>query len=77
MDARRRYYEWQTKGKDKLPYFTKHPDGKLMLMAGLYDETIPKSIAFLSTLVWLQKHHCRSRSTTANVHFRHCHYRRK
>ncbi|KAN0079970.1 hypothetical protein V8E55_009536 [Tylopilus felleus] len=37
------YYEWQTKGKDKLPHFTKHPDGKVMLMAGLYDETIDKN----------------------------------
>ncbi|KAG9311008.1 hypothetical protein JVU11DRAFT_8904 [Chiua virens] len=36
------YYEWQTKGKEKLPHFTKHPDGKLMLMAGLYDETVEK-----------------------------------
>lgn len=49
MDTKRRYYEWQTKGKDKLPHFTKHPDGKVMLMAGLYDETIDKSISFLST----------------------------
>ena len=32
-----RYYEWLTKGKDKLPHFTKHKDGRLMLMAGLYD----------------------------------------
>lgn len=32
-----RYYEWLTKGKDKLPHFMKHKDGKLMLMAGLYD----------------------------------------
>jgi putative SOS response-associated peptidase YedK len=31
-----RYYEWQTKGKEKIPYFTKHADGNLMLMAGLY-----------------------------------------
>ncbi|KAG5638404.1 hypothetical protein H0H81_000181 [Sphagnurus paluster] len=31
------YYEWLTKGKEKLPYFTKYRDGKLMLMAGLYD----------------------------------------
>ncbi|KAH0834033.1 hypothetical protein J3R83DRAFT_11270 [Lanmaoa asiatica] len=37
------YYEWQTKGKDKLPHFTKHPDSKVMLMAGLYDESIDKS----------------------------------
>jgi putative SOS response-associated peptidase YedK len=32
-----RYYEWLSKGKDKLPHFTKHKDGRLMLMAGLYD----------------------------------------
>ena len=32
-----RYYEWLTKGKQKLPHFTKHKDGRLMLMAGLYD----------------------------------------
>jgi len=31
------YYEWLTKGKDKLPHFTKRKDGKLLLMAGLYD----------------------------------------
>jgi len=31
-----RYYEWQTKGKDKIPHFTTHADGRLMLMAGLY-----------------------------------------
>lgn len=34
------YYEWLAKGKDKLPHFTKYEDGKLMLMAGLYDEVI-------------------------------------
>jgi putative SOS response-associated peptidase YedK len=32
-----RYYEWLSKGKDKLPHFTKHKGGRLMLMAGLYD----------------------------------------
>jgi putative SOS response-associated peptidase YedK len=32
-----RYYEWQKKGKDKIPYFAKHKDDKLMLFAGLYD----------------------------------------
>ena len=32
-----RYYEWLTKGKDKFPHFIKHKDGRLMLMAGLYD----------------------------------------
>ncbi|KAH8112111.1 hypothetical protein DFH11DRAFT_1609783 [Phellopilus nigrolimitatus] len=31
------YYEWLKKGKDKLPHFTKHKDGKLLLLAGLYD----------------------------------------
>ncbi|GLB44099.1 putative SOS response associated peptidase (SRAP) [Lyophyllum shimeji] len=31
------YYEWLAKGKDKLPHFTRHADGKVMLMAGLYD----------------------------------------
>ncbi|KAG7087468.1 hypothetical protein E1B28_013433 [Marasmius oreades] len=31
------YYEWLTKGKEKLPHFTKHKDGRLMLLAGLYD----------------------------------------
>ncbi|KAF8553610.1 DUF159-domain-containing protein [Imleria badia] len=35
------YYEWQTKGKDKLPHFTKHPDGKVMLMAGLNTTPVP------------------------------------
>ncbi|KAJ7596937.1 hypothetical protein C8J56DRAFT_918713 [Mycena floridula] len=34
------YYEWLTKGKDKLPHFVKHKDGKLMLMAGLYDSVV-------------------------------------
>jgi len=32
-----RYYEWLTKGKDKLPHFTKRSDGALLMMAGLYD----------------------------------------
>jgi len=35
-----RYYEWLTKGKDKLPHFIKHKDGKVMLMAGLYDSVV-------------------------------------
>ncbi|KAG6898020.1 hypothetical protein C0992_007016 [Termitomyces sp. T32_za158] len=34
------YYEWLTKGKDKLPHFTKPRDGGLMLMAALYDSVI-------------------------------------
>jgi putative SOS response-associated peptidase YedK len=31
------YYEWLKKGKDKIPHFTKRPDGKIMLLAGLWD----------------------------------------
>ncbi|TFK20438.1 DUF159-domain-containing protein [Coprinopsis marcescibilis] len=31
------YFEWLTKGKDKLPHFTKRKDGALLMMAGLYD----------------------------------------
>lgn len=31
------YYEWLTKGKEKLPHFTKREDELLLLMAGLYD----------------------------------------
>ncbi|KAG2145482.1 uncharacterized protein EDB93DRAFT_1207439 [Suillus bovinus] len=46
------YYEWQTKGNSKLPHFTKHADGKVMLMAGLYhvsDETIPNYVFAIIT----------------------------
>jgi len=31
------YYEWLKKGKDRWPHFTQRQDGKLMLLAGLYD----------------------------------------
>lgn len=31
------YYEWLKKGKDRLPHFTKHKSGNIMLLAGLYD----------------------------------------
>ncbi|KAF9477472.1 DUF159-domain-containing protein [Pholiota conissans] len=34
------YYEWLTKGKDKIPHFTKRKDNKLLLMAGLYDSVV-------------------------------------
>ncbi|KAJ7938225.1 hypothetical protein B0H13DRAFT_1942125 [Mycena leptocephala] len=34
------YYEWLTKGKSKLPHFVKPKDGRLMLMAGLYDSVV-------------------------------------
>lgn len=35
-----RYYEWLNRGKGKLPHFTKRKDGKLLLMAGLYDSVV-------------------------------------
>ncbi|KAI0363316.1 DUF159-domain-containing protein [Pilatotrama ljubarskyi] len=31
------YYEWLKKGKERLPHFTRHKDGRLMLLAGLWD----------------------------------------
>lgn len=31
------YFEWLKKGKDRIPHFIKHKNGKLMLFAGLYD----------------------------------------
>ncbi|GAA5862386.1 hypothetical protein JCM8547_007624 [Rhodosporidiobolus lusitaniae] len=31
------FYEWLTKGKDKVPHFVKRSDGKLMALAGLWD----------------------------------------
>ncbi|KJA22095.1 hypothetical protein HYPSUDRAFT_67198 [Hypholoma sublateritium FD-334 SS-4] len=34
------YYEWLTKGKDKLPHFTKRKDNRLLLLAGLYDSVV-------------------------------------
>lgn len=36
----RRYFEWLKKGKDRLPHFTKRQDGKLLLLAGLYDSVL-------------------------------------
>lgn len=37
IGRRDRYYEWLKKGKERLPHFTKHKDGRLMLLAGLWD----------------------------------------
>lgn len=31
------YFEWQKKGKERIPHFTKHKDDRLMLLAGMYD----------------------------------------
>ena len=41
-----RYYEWLKKGKERLPHFTKHQDGRLVLFAGLYD------VAHIEGTVW-------------------------
>ncbi|OBZ74570.1 hypothetical protein A0H81_05405 [Grifola frondosa] len=38
--CRNMYYEWLKKGKERLPYFTKHQNGNLMLLAGLYDRVV-------------------------------------
>ena len=35
-----RYYEWMKKGKERLPHFTKRADGRLMLLAGLWDRVV-------------------------------------
>ena len=32
-----RYYEWLKKGKERVPYFTRFRDGRVMLLAGLWD----------------------------------------
>ncbi|SCZ97919.1 BZ3500_MvSof-1268-A1-R1_Chr3-3g06456 [Microbotryum saponariae] len=39
------FYEWLTKGKDKLPHFIKPADGRLLCMAGLYDHATRVSLA--------------------------------
>ncbi|KAI8972616.1 hypothetical protein BD414DRAFT_217116 [Trametes punicea] len=36
------YYEWLKKGKERLPHFTRHKDGRLMLLAGLWDCAVLK-----------------------------------
>ncbi|KAH9948448.1 hypothetical protein B0H21DRAFT_733337 [Amylocystis lapponica] len=34
------YFEWLKKGKERFPHFTKHANGNLMLLAGLYDSVV-------------------------------------
>lgn len=36
------YYEWQTKGKEKLPHFARHSSDRVMLLAGLYECAVEK-----------------------------------
>ncbi|BFZ54441.1 hypothetical protein PYCC9005_001477 [Savitreella phatthalungensis] len=40
------YYEWQKRGRERLPFFTRRKDGGMMLLGGLYDsvryETLPE-----------------------------------
>ncbi|KAG6813542.1 hypothetical protein H0H92_009934 [Tricholoma furcatifolium] len=40
------YYEWLTKGKEKLPHFTKHRSGAVMLMAALYDSVVLEGMSY-------------------------------
>lgn len=50
--ALRRYYEWLQKGKQRLPHFTRRKDGKLMLLAGMYDKALLESAPGQSTELW-------------------------
>ena len=43
-----RYYEWLKKGKERLPHFTKHSDGRPMLLAGLWDSVLLQGALSLS-----------------------------
>ena len=36
------YFEWKQEGKKKKPYYIRDPDGKLLPMAGLWDEWVDK-----------------------------------
>ncbi|SVC96196.1 uncharacterized protein METZ01_LOCUS349050, partial [marine metagenome] len=36
------YFEWKREGSKKIPYYIRDPDGKLLPMAGLWDEWIDK-----------------------------------
>ena len=36
------YFEWKREGKKKKPYYIRDPDGKLLPMAGLWDEWVDK-----------------------------------
>ena len=49
LTGRDRYYEWLKKGKERLPHFTKHADGRPMLLAGLWDSVLLQGALSLST----------------------------
>ena len=34
------YFEWLKKGKEKLPHFFRRKEGRLMILAALYDSAI-------------------------------------
>ena len=36
------YFEWKREGSKKIPYYIRDPDGKLLPMAGLWDEWVDK-----------------------------------
>ncbi|KAH9922340.1 uncharacterized protein BXZ73DRAFT_91627 [Epithele typhae] len=43
------YYEWQKKGKERVPHLTKRADGKLLLLAGLWDRVELKAPVLTAT----------------------------
>ena len=36
------YFEWKREGRNKIPYYIRDPNGKLLPMAGLWDEWVDK-----------------------------------
>ncbi|SCU90015.1 LANO_0D07272g1_1 [Lachancea nothofagi CBS 11611] len=44
------YYEWQTKGKTKIPYYVTRRDREVMFMAGMYDY-VPSQDLYTYTII--------------------------
>ena len=60
------YFEWQHKGKDKLPFFVFPKSQDLFSMAGLYSEWIqPKTLRKIKTFTILT---CEANSILAEIH---------
>ncbi|CAG8505164.1 3905_t:CDS:2 [Diversispora eburnea] len=45
------FYEWLTKGKQKIPYYFKRKDGELLFFAGLYDSVRLPELLFTYTII--------------------------
>jgi len=73
--ALNRYYEWLTKGKEKLPHFTKRKDGKLLLLAGLYDCVTLDGAIHLLHCCAINFHDRLRRETPVDILY--CHNRRE